>query len=112
MKNIIYKICFVMFICSFTSAVFSQTNLTRQILYVSQSNPSGTYTSNSFALQNYSRIKGMIILNGGSGTTPIAHLNQQLSTSTAFWFGTNTVSLHYDGTYWKGEVDVTILGKY
>lgn len=114
MKNIIRKSCYAMLVFElFTSSVFSQTvPATRKIVDVSQNNPAGTYTSSSFALEGYSRIKGMIILNGGSGTTPAAHLNQTLGTTTPYWFGTNTVSFHYDGTYWKGETDIPILGRY
>ena len=51
-------------------------------------------------------------MDSSSDTTPIAHLNQIIATATAFWFGTNTVSFHYDGTYWKGEVNIPVLGKY
>lgn len=114
MKNIIWRICYVIFIFNlFISSAFSQTvPSTKKILDVSQDSPTGTYTSSGFSLQNYSRIKGMIILNGGSGTTPVVHLNQQIATSTPFWFGTDTVSMRYDGTYWKGEVNIPILGKY
>lgn len=114
MKNIIQKICCTIFVSVLLiSSAFSQTvPTTRKIVDVSQNNPTGTYTSSSFALEGYTRIKGMIILNGGSGTTPIAHFNQTLGTSTPFWFGTDTVSFHYDGTYWKGEVNMPVLGKY
>lgn len=114
MKNITQKICHTIFI--FVLLVFLSTfvmaQATKTFIDVSQNNPTGTYTSGSFALKDYSRIKGAIVLNGGSGTTPLAHINQTIATTTAFWFGTNTVSFHYDGTYWKGEVDVPILGKY
>lgn len=117
MKNIIWNYvwnCYIIIVfILFASSAFSESiSSTRKILDVDQNNPSGTYTSSGFSLQNYSRIRGMIISNGGSDTTPVVHLNQQISTSTVFWFGTHTVSMRYDGTYWKGEVNVPILGKY
>lgn len=114
MKNIIQKIWYAALVfVLFAPSVFSDTiPTTRKLADVSQDNPTGTYTAGSFALQDFTRIKGVIVLNGGSGTTPIAHINQIIATGTPFWFGTNTVSFHYDGTYWKGEVNIPILGKY
>lgn len=114
MKNIIQKIyCVAIVFGLFIPSAFSQTiPTTRKVVDVSQNSPSGTYTGSSFALEGYSRIKGAIIFNGGTGTTPVAHLSQMLGTATPFWFGTNTVSFRHNGAYWIGETDIPILGKY
>lgn len=113
LRKIKSLVWFVLFVGLFVSSALAQTDfLTKKLIDVSQNNPTGTYTSGSFSLQGCSRIKGAIVLNSGSGTTPTISLNQTIATSTPFWFGTNTTSFHYNGTYWYGEIDIPILGKY